>query len=182
MSVLRALLLLLLLCLAGLAPARAAGPSEYQVKAVFLFNFSQFVAWPAQAFGAADTPFSICIVGADPFGPELDATVRGENVQGHPFVIRRYPNPGALESACHIVFIGDSSVTQLENILKGLDDRAILTVSDIERSAERGTMIQFASEHNRLRLRINIAAAKAAGLTISSKLLRPSEIVGAERG
>jgi YfiR/HmsC-like len=179
MAVLRALLLI---GLAGVAPALAAAPSEYQVKAVFLFNFSQFVAWPPQAFSAADSPFSICIVGEDPFGPELDATVRGENVQGHPFVIRRYSNPGALESACHILFIGDSSVTQLEKILGRLDERAILTVSDIDHSAERGAMIQFASEHNRLRLRINVAAAKAAGLTISSKLLRPSEIVGAERG
>lgn len=179
MSVLRTLLLI---GLAGIPPALAAGPSEYQVKAVFLFNFSQFVAWPAQAFAAADTPFSICIVGEDPFGAGLEATVRGENVQGHPLVIRRYPHPGALESGCHIVFIGDSSVAQLEKILKGLDDQAILTVSDIDHSAERGAMIQFANEHNRLRLIINIAAAKAAGLTISSKLLRPSEIIGAERG
>jgi hypothetical protein len=179
MSVLR---VLVLLWLAGLAPVLAAGPSEYQVKAVFLFNFAQFVVWPAQAFGAADAPFSICIVGEDQFGAELDATVRGENVQGHPFVVRRYRDPGDIESACHIVFIGESQLTQLEKIVKSLGGRAILTVSDIDHSAERGTMIQFASEHNRLRLRINVAAAKAAGLTISSKLLRPSQIIGAERG
>jgi len=179
MSVLRALLLV---WLAGVVPALAGGPTEYQVKAVFLFNFAQFVVWPAQAFGAADAPFSICIVGADPFGTDLDATVRGENVQGHPFVVRRYRNPGDIESACHIVFIGASQLTQLETIVKSLGDRAILTVSDIDHSAERGAMIQFASEHNRLRLRINVAAAKAAGLTISSKLLRPSQIVGAEPG
>ena len=179
MSVLRVLILALL---AGIAPVSAAGPSEYQVKAVFLFNFAQFVVWPAQAFGAADAPFSICIVGEDPFGAQLDATLRGENVQGHPFVVRRYRNPGDIESACHIVFIGASQLTQLENIVKSLGDRAILTVSDIDQSAERGTMIQFASEHNRLRLRINVAAAKAAGLIISSKLLRPSEIIGAAPG
>jgi hypothetical protein len=171
-----------LVWLAGVAPALAAGPTEYQVKAVFLFNFAQFVVWPPQALGAADAPFSICIVGEDPFGAELDVTVRGENVQGHPFAVRRYRDPGDIESACHIVFIGASQRTQLDKIVKSLGDRAILTVSDIDHSAERGTMIQFASEHNRLRLRINIAAAKAAGLTISSKLLRPSQIIGAERG
>ncbi|HEV7444300.1 MAG TPA: YfiR family protein [Steroidobacteraceae bacterium] len=179
MSVLRALVLV---WLAGVAPALAAGPTEYQVKAVFLFNFAQFVVWPPQALGAADAPFSICIVGEDPFGAELDVTVRGENVQGHPFAVRRYRDPGDIESACHIVFIGASQLTQLEKIVKSLGDRAILTVSDIDHSAERGTMIQFASEHNRLRLRINIAAAKAAGLTISSKLLRPSQIIGPEAG
>ena len=180
MRVLRALLLV---WLAGGAPAvAAAGPGEYQVKAVFLFNFAQFVVWPSQAFGAPDAPFSICIIGKDPFGAELDAAVRGETVQGHSFVVRRYRNPGDIELACHILFIGESLPAQLENIVSSLGERAILTVSDIDRSAERGTMIQFASEHNRVRLRINVAAAKAARLTISSKLLRPSEIIGADPG
>ena len=179
MSVLRALLLLVL---AAVAPALARAASEYQVKAVFLFNFAQFVVWPAQALGPPDAPFSICIVGEDPFGAGLEATVRGENVQGHPFAIRRYRNPGDIESACHIVFIADSPAAELEHIVRAVGDRAILTVSDIDHSAERGAMIQFTSEHNRLRLRINVAAAKAAGLTISSKLLRPSEIIGPERG
>ena len=179
MSVLRALLLLVL---AAIAPALARAASEYQVKAVFLFNFAQFVVWPAQALGAPGAPFSICILGEDPFGAQLDTTVRGENVQGHPFAVRRYRNPADLDSACHILFIGESQLTQLEQIVGMLGERAILTVSDIDHSAERGAMIQFASEHNRLRLRINVAAAKAAGLTISSKLLRPSEIVGAEHG
>ncbi len=33
---------------------------------------------------------------------------------------------------------------------------------------------------NRIRMRINLAAAKAKQLVISSKLLRPAEVVGAE--
>jgi hypothetical protein len=178
MSVLKALLLM---GLAGLAPALAAGPGEYQVKAVFLFNFAQFVEWPAEALGLANAPFSICIVGEDPFGAALDKTVHGENVQGHPFAVKRYRSPEEIDSACHIVFIGESEQTQLEQIVKALGERAILTVSDIDHSAEHGAMIQFASDHNRLRLRINVAAAKAARLTISSKLLRPSEIIGEPR-
>lgn len=167
--------------LAGTMPVFAAAPSEYQVKAVFLFNFAQFVEWPAQALGAADAPFSICIVGEDRFGTQLDATVRGESVQGHPFVVRRYHSLSEIES-CQILFIGDSELGQLDRILGVIGGRATLTVSDIDHAAERGTIIQFASERNHLRLRINVAAAKAAGLTISSKLLRPAEIVGEGRG
>jgi hypothetical protein len=164
------------------APLLAAAPTEYQVKAVFLFNFSQFVAWPAQSLGSSTAPFAICIVGEDRFGMELDAAVRGENVQGHPFVVRRYAHPGGLESSCHIVFIDNSEATQLDSITGALGGHAVLTVSDIERSAERGAIIQFTNDRNRLRLRINMAAAKSAGLTISSKLLRPAEIIGEESG
>jgi hypothetical protein len=168
--------------LVGVTPLCAAAPSEYQVKAVFLFNFSQFVEWPAQSFAAPDTPFSICIVGEDRFGAALDATVRGESVQGHPFVVKRYSTPGAIESSCHILFIDDSQSAQLDKIMDTVNGHAILTVSDIEHSAEHGAIIQFTSERNRLRLRINVAAAKTAGLTISSKLLRPAQIVGEGRG
>jgi hypothetical protein len=41
-------------------------------------------------------------------------------------------------------------------------------------------MIQFATENSRIRLRINVEAARASGLTISSKLLRPADIVGSD--
>jgi len=172
--------LLALLCCLGAVCVQAAGPGEYQVKAVFLFNFSQFVEWPAAALGPPDTPFSICILGEDRFGSELDATVRGESVQGHRFAVRRLRNVAELDSSCRILFIDDSASVQLGSIVGTLGERAILTVSDIDRSAEQGAIIQFATERNRLRLRINIAAARTAGLVLSSKLLRPAEIVGSE--
>ena len=38
-------------------------------------------------------------------------------------------------------------------------------------------MIRLITEQNRIRLRINLEEARAAGLTLSSKLLRPAEIV-----
>ncbi|HEY3786050.1 MAG TPA: YfiR family protein [Steroidobacteraceae bacterium] len=178
MSFLRAISLA---CLAAAAPALAGTPSEYQVKAVFLFNFSQFVEWPAQAFTAANAPFTLCVVGEDHFGAQLDAAVQGESVQGHKLVVKRYSDPGQM-GTCHMLFIDDSELGQLDNILGSLGGRATLTVSDIDHSAERGAIIQFANENNRLRLRINVAAARSAGLTISSKLLRPAEIVGSGRG
>jgi len=178
MPVLKALALALLVTAPPLAlPA----PAEYQVKAVFLFNFSQFVEWPQEAFPAADAPFVIAVVGEDPFGAQLDAAVRGENVLGHPLVVKRYRTVGEVES-CQILYISDSELARIDKILNSVERRSVLTVSDIDRAAERGAVIQFTNERNRLRLRINVAAAKAAGLTISSKLLRPAEIVGERQG
>jgi hypothetical protein len=39
-------------------------------------------------------------------------------------------------------------------------------------------MIRFLVDEGRVMLRVNVAAAQAVGLTISSKLLRVAEIVG----
>ena len=155
----------------------AEAPSEYQVKAVFVFNFSRFVEWPPQAFTAPNQPFAICILGNDPFGTRLDEAVRGEQINQHPLTVRRFRTVGEADN-CQILYIDRSEAGQLHQILAALDHRSTLTVSELSDSAERGGMIQFMTENNHIRLRINVDSARAAGLTISSKLLRPAEIVG----
>jgi hypothetical protein len=167
-----------LLALAA-APARAqapAAPTEYQVKAVFLFNFSQFVDWPAAAFAEDRSPLVIGVLGSDPFGTTLDEIVRGETVNGRPLAVRRYESVEQID-ACHILFIGRSHDKQLDSVLAALKERNVLTVGDFEGFARRGGMIRFVTVGNKIRLRVNLAAAQDEKLTISSKLLRPAQIV-----
>jgi len=156
--------------------AQAGRASEYQVKAVFLFNFAQFVDWPATAFPDSASSFVICILGDDPFGGFLDQTVRDERVGGRALAIRRYRSVRDIET-CHILFISRTTEERPEDIITGLKDRPILTVSDADRFAERGGMIRLVTDRNHVRLQINAGAAEAAHLTISSKVLRLAEIV-----
>jgi hypothetical protein len=147
---------------------------EYQVKAVFLFNFAQFVDWPPKAFPEPQTPLVIGVLGEDPFGTYLDETVRGEKVKDRPLVVQRYRRVGEIKT-CHVLFISRSETDRLEQILASVKGRNILTVGDAEDFALRGGMIQLVTEKNKIRMRINLEAVKAAGLTISSKLLRVAE-------
>lgn len=149
---------------------------EYAIKAVFLFNFAQFVEWPAGTFADAKAPIVIGVLGDDPFGGFLDETVRGETVNRRPLLIQRYRRIEEI-GACHLLFISTSEAERMEPLLTALRQRSILTVGDHDGFAANGGMIRFLSENNKVRLRINLAAAKSAGLTISSKLLRPAEIV-----
>jgi hypothetical protein len=168
-----------LAALLGLAalPIRAqAPPTEYQVKAVFLFNFSQFVDWPATAFADGRAPLVIGVLSSDPFGAMLDEIVRGETVKGRPLTVRRYQSLDQVDN-CHILFVDRSQDAQFDTIVAALKDRSVLTVGDFEGFARRGGVIRFVTVGNRIRLRVNLAAAQAANLTISSKLLRPATIV-----
>jgi hypothetical protein len=170
--------------LAALSLASPAVPVpvalEYQIKAVFLFNFAQFVDWPVTAFADGDSPLVIGILGDDPFGHYLDEAVKGEKVNNRPMVIRRFSR---VEDAvgCHILFISRSERARLGQILDQLKDRSVLTVGDMDGFSQLGGMIRFAMENNKVRLKINLRAAKAAHLMISSKLLRPAEIVSSRR-
>jgi hypothetical protein len=158
------------------APAFPA-PSEYQVKAVFLFNFARFVDWPAVTFVNASAPFTLCVYGDDPFGADLDAVVRGETIGGRPMQVRRLHDTVDV-GQCQIVFIAGSADRDLESVVASLDRRATLTVSDIEGAARRGAMIRMMTVNGRIRLRVNIDAVRAAHLTVSSNLLRSAEVVG----
>lgn len=159
-------------------PCAFASPTpEYQVKAAFLFNFSQFVSWPPQAFSSASAPIVIAVLGQDPFGADLDTIVRGERVGEHPLIVRRYHDLSEVDG-CQILFIDRSEAAQLPQILQSLRGRNILTVSDIDGSAQSGVMIDLVTQSNHIRMQVNIAAARASGLTISSQLLRPAQIVG----
>ena len=172
----RALPLVVLLAAGRGVAAQAVRTPEYQVKAVFLFNFAQFVDWPAAAFPASDTPLVIGVLGNDPFGAALDQTVRDERVGGRSFQVRRYQSVDEIKT-CHILFISRSEGDRPEAILAGLKHRPILTVSDADGFAQRGGMIRFVTDRNRIRLQLNLAATEAAHLTISSKLLRVAEII-----
>jgi len=181
LSTLRASLTVALLLLCAGAGAAWAAPTSAEVEAVFLFNFSQFVVWPAQSFAAASSPIVLCVLGNDPFGPALDQVVRGEQVNGRPLEVRRFRRVEDVTD-CHILFVSRSERGQLEPILKALQGRSVLTVSDIEDFARAGGVICFVQMDNKIRLRVNLEAAKAAGLTLSSKLLRPAQIVASGEG
>lgn len=163
----------------GAWPAPPA--AEYQVKAAYLFNFGQFVEWPLQAYDSPSSPFVIGVVGEDPFGKTLDQLIAGESLGGRPLVVKRFRNADDI-SACNILFIGRSESSRLDATLKALQGRSVLTVTDITGAELRGAIIVLVNENNRIRMRINVAAARASNLVISSKLLRPADVVGSGGG
>ena len=150
--------------------------SEYEVKAAFLYHFAQFVEWPPAAFADAKSPIIIGVLGENPFGTDLDETLRGEKVNNRPLEVQRYHRVDEIKT-CHVLFISRSDANRLEQILVSLKDRSILTVGDGDDFVQRGGMIRLATAQNKIRLIINVDAAKAANVTISSKLLRAAELV-----
>ena len=160
--------------------AQTAGSKEYQVKAVFLFNFTQFIKWPSSAFTSAQEPFTIGILGDDPFGPFLDQTVKGEKVDGHPIVVRRYHGLKEIKK-CHLLFVSNSEFDKIHGIFTELEGRSVLTVGDKEGFVRGGGVVRFVTRENKIRLRVGLEAAKDAHLVISSKILRLAEIVKREK-
>jgi uncharacterized protein DUF4154 len=171
------LFLLTLVLLQGSQHVLAQAPSrEYQLKAVFLFNFTQFVNWPAHAFENAESPLVIGIIGENPFGAYLAQTVSGEKINGHPLAIQYYKNEEEIKS-CHILFVNIRETNKLEQALEAAQGRNILTVSDQPDFLKHGGMVRFVTNNNKIKLQINMEACKESKMVLSSKLLRLAEII-----
>jgi hypothetical protein len=166
-------ILVLCLCLLGLAPSlraiEASPPSEYQIKAAFLLNFTKFIEWPAGE-GASST-FSICVVGEDPFGPVLDQLVDGETVGGRKIAVRRIRAQGSADAAgsCEILYVAKQE-QNIQSVLAGAG-AGVLTVGEGDNFLDAGGMIAFVLENRRVRFNIDQGAARKAGLKLSSRLL-----------
>jgi len=89
------------LCPSG--TAQQSKPEEYQVRAVYLYNFGRFVVWPGTPAETQGT-FDVCVLGRDPFGSALDATLAGEAINNRKLAARRIANPREATN-CRILFI-----------------------------------------------------------------------------
>jgi hypothetical protein len=157
------------------APAMKAErekPTDYQVKAAYLYNFGKFVSWPPKPDSSSPSKsFDLCVLGKDPFGPLLDSTVADETIDGKTVIVSRISK--VQDSArCAIVFVSHSEAERLKPVLEGLRSSNALTVSDIPGFADQGGMIEFVISENRVRFQVNLGAAQHAGLALSSELLK----------
>lgn len=164
--------MLALACTVGLyAQSPSNSTREYQIKAAFLYNFTQFVEWPKSSFTGADAPIIIGVLGENPFGKTLEQLSDGEKVNGRPLIVKYFDNVDKIIH-CHILFINAQNLEQL-SALKG---KGTLLVSDAPAFLENGGMIKFFKKENRLKFQINLEATQTENLKISSKLLNMASI------
>jgi hypothetical protein len=163
-------------CARPLPLTAQSSATESQVKAAYLLNFGKFVTWPATAVPVRLDAFSICVLGEDPFGPVLDATARGEKIDERPVTARRIRNAEEATD-CQVLYIARSEQGQSRKIISALSKSRVLTVSDMPNFIAQGGIIQFTMSGNRVRFEVNLDAAQASGLILSSELLKVASVV-----
>lgn len=160
----------------SLSVSHAAGPSEYEVKAALIYKFALFIEWPADAFADHKSPFIVATVGDDPFGGALEQAVQGKTFNGHPIVVKHFPNAAVLEH-CHILYVGASEQGDLPQVLEKAGN-STLTVGDSENFTAQGGIFRFFREETRIRFEVNLGVAQRSRLRISSKLLKLAKVYG----
>jgi hypothetical protein len=159
----------------------APDPSlEYRVKAAYLLNFTRYVEWPPQAFDAPGAPVTICVLGRDPFGSILDATVVGRTTQGRTLSVSRIRSVSETQG-CHIVFISRDTWRKQTDLPRTLRALGLLTVGESDTFAQAGGVIGFVIQNQTVRFVVNAEARDRAGLRISSRMLSLAAAVYGQR-
>jgi YfiR/HmsC-like len=160
---------------AGLKAA-AEGGLEYDVKAAMVYNFAKFTDWPASAWKDGRAPMVLCVVGATAFDENLERAVESQSFEGRVIRVQKLASIAEAD-ACHVVYVGRSESKRLGEILRPLENKPILTVSDSDKFTREGGMIGLVTVDNKVRFNINPARASKTGITISSKLLKLAHTV-----
>lgn len=157
--------------LAGSEPTR-----EYQIKAAALCNVIAFTDWPDSAFESPDAPLVVGVMGTGRITALLYEFLNNETYRGRHIVLRSVALAAEARS-CHVVYVAQSERRAWTALNRELLRLPILTISDSEDFARSGGVVELAIQQNKLRLIVNLGIAREAGLTISSKVLRLSNVI-----
>jgi hypothetical protein len=160
--------LLLAALLAGAVPALAQPVPEPDMKAAFVFNFAVFTEWPQEVLGAG-APLKVCASADAPLYAAL-GKLNDKVVNGHRIAVLRLA--GTSLRSCHLLVLGGAERERWQQIRRELAGANVLTVSDDKAISADGAVIGMSVANQRIGFDIDMGAARGAGLTLSSKLLR----------
>jgi len=154
---------------------------EYQIKAVFLEQFTRFIEWPdSSTVSDTSAPFIVAVIGENPFGSILEKTYAKRKIKHKKVEIRTISTPDEIAD-CHLLFISSSNKKNLPEILSRTRNKPILTVGDTEGFAQEKVLINFYLSGKKVKFEINEKAVHDSGLVVSYMLLSLARIVNPVR-
>jgi hypothetical protein len=173
---------MLFFCLSML-PATAqpqwAADTEREMKAGFIYNFALFIEWPAHFFKNPSSPLAVCVAGDKNTAAAFDS-LKTKKIKDRPVIVYT-PGDNATHGSCHIIYIATHNKAEAADYIQRVSGPGILTIGNADGFCQRGGIINFYQENNKLRFEINTDAAQRAGLKLSSQLLKLARIIRGEK-
>ena len=148
------------------------------MKSAMLYHFATFTRWPKNSFTFPDTPIRFCVLGEDPFGPDLDSLVNYQ-IHGRDILTTRLRKVQHAKE-CHVLFIAESEAKHVQSILQALAGLPVLTIADMDEFARLGGIVHLKIMEESIRFQINTGSAFRDGLSFSSELLMLADIISGE--
>jgi len=142
-------------------------------KAVFIYNFIDYVHWPETEF---EEPFKIGLLGQSPLEDPLREIAKKRSSEGREMQVEMYDTIENIKE-CHLIFITQEHKENLDSLSAQLQGQNILTISDTPGLAKQGVSINFVLVKGKLKFEINRHALNKANLRASAQLLKLAILV-----
>ena len=152
-------------------------PSEYDIKAVFLYNFTRYLQWPDENGSEA---FEIAVLGDSEILAPLREISAKKTVRSAPVIIRQCRDIGQIGHP-HILFLARPATPMLRRVLEAAEGAGILTVGEEEGLAERGVAVNLVLRDGAVKFEMNEEALRGTGIQAGSQLLKLAILVGGEK-
>ncbi|MBM3811456.1 MAG: YfiR family protein [Acidimicrobiia bacterium] len=165
--------------LAGLLTADTVRTAtDEQVRAAFLYQLAQYVAWPPAKSG---DPLRFCVLGNDDLAELLRGMLKGKSLYNRPLTVRAVNGSDQL-TACDVAFLAAGKRKQLQELLGNWSYPPVLLVGETDGFTKMGGMVNLKIDEGRVSIEINLNTARGAGLDMRSQLLRLATIVSDGQG
>ncbi|MDV3308185.1 MAG: YfiR family protein [Cyclobacteriaceae bacterium] len=158
--------LLVMISLLGLASVFAQNRPTHEIHAAMLYNFIKYVQWPDEG-SAGD--FVVGVIGEDDVYNTLKQWYDGKPKGSKKYVIKKLSS-GSEAATCHVVYIGKSKSRELENVVASTAGKSVLTITDGNGLAQKGSCINFKVVDGRLKFELNQESVATSNLKVSGQL------------
>jgi hypothetical protein len=149
-------------------PQGEISTSEYDVKAVFLYHFIQYLKWPE---GIEPKVFSIVVLGKSEILAPLQEIAKKKNIGPTPIAVQQCLEIGQIGHP-HVLFIAKSVAPKIAQALEKTRGTDILTISEVEGLGTRGVAINFVERDGKIKFEMSEKRLKESHIQIGSQLLK----------
>lgn len=165
------LLILLMGILCAFVPTGkqdTASPDEPTLKALFVYNFTKHIEWPAAVMNSAR--FTVGFYGANEVRDQFVRVSKGRTAFDKPMEVRTINGIDQI-SGLHILYIGKLQSGQAEKVIQQFSDKGVLIITEDKSMIAKGAGINMIRKGENLRFELNEPALRKSGLKVSNHLI-----------
>jgi len=146
-----------------------------QVMAAFVYNFTQYVDWPPEAFKSDSQPFVVMVMGDDDFARELEKIMANKVVGKRPLTVGRCESPDNIGD-CQVLFVPASQDDAMKSVEEKIGKTPVLTVGESDAFMAAGGGIGLFLDDGKMKFELDPDVLAAAQLHASAKLMKLAKI------
>jgi len=150
-------------------PREADKDTTAIVQASYIYNIAKLVEWKDPSLKTG--PFIISVLGSSNLYQELVKKYSAKSIGKQAIEVRKLAHSAEIDK-CHILFVGQSELSLLPAILKGIDKQSTLLITEYPDALEDGSIVNFVRVNNTVKYEISVVNARKHKLEVGSTLVQ----------